>query len=268
VNYDISENPALWEGFVGYTHRQLKELTSKYGKIDVLWLDGGWVRPDNLGQDIRLGEAVEAIRATTQPHLIVCDRTVGGAYENIVTPEQSIPTAPLGVPWEACVTLGKYFSFHYEDVYKSAGEVVRILLQIVSCGGSLALNIPPRPDGALPPQALTTLHGLGRWLKAQGEGIYGSTASDLPPQENVRYTQVGETIYAYVLYGAVPSLARRLYLRNPGNVCAVRLLRTGESIPFAQEGDWLVADTTGVSMAGAEYAEGVGLHQIRKDDLP
>jgi alpha-L-fucosidase len=52
VNYDVHKHPGLWEEFVKYTHGQLKELTTNYGKIDVLWLDGGWVRPDNLGQDI------------------------------------------------------------------------------------------------------------------------------------------------------------------------------------------------------------------------
>jgi len=256
VNYDVFKDPALWESFVRYTHRQLQELTSRYGKIDVLWLDGGWVRPDNLGQDIRLAEAVEAIRATTQPHLIVCDRTVGGAYENIVTPEQSIPDEPLGVPWEACVTLGRYFSFHYDDEYKSTREVAHILLKIVSNGGSLALNVTPRPDGAIPPQALSVLSRLGRWLRIHGEGIYGSHSSALRSQENVRYTQVGETVYAYVMFNDNPHLPGRLFLRNPGGIQSVRLQRTGETIPFQQEGDWLIVDTSGVSMTGAEYADG------------
>ena len=86
VNYSIQEYPQLWDRFVSYTHRQLEELGSDYGKIDCLWLDGGWVNKDNLNQDIRLGEIVEKLRKGPQPHLIVCDRTVGGEYENIVTP--------------------------------------------------------------------------------------------------------------------------------------------------------------------------------------
>jgi alpha-L-fucosidase len=257
VNYDIQKYPKLWESFVRFTHNQLRELTARYGKIDVLWLDGGWVRPDS--QDIRLGEIAEEIRATTQPHLIVCDRTVGGAYENIVTPEQRIPDRPLGVPWEACVTLGKYFSFHYDDVYKTPREVVRLLLDIVSNGGSLALNLTLRPDGAVPPQALAVLTRLGGWLAKQGAGIYGSSASGLAPQESVRYTQAGDTQFAYRLYDEVPVLPRRTYLRRPGEVQSVRLLRTGEEIPFTPEGDWLVADTSGVPPTGAEFAEGFAL---------
>ena len=72
------------------------------------------MNPRTDGQDIRLGEVVEEIRATTQPHLICCDRTVGGPYENIVTPEQSIPPRPMNIPWETCMTLGRTFSFHYD----------------------------------------------------------------------------------------------------------------------------------------------------------
>ena len=75
VNYSVEEHPDLWERFVSYTHAQLEELGTRYGKIDCLWLDGGLVNPDNLGQDISLGEIVGKLRSTTQPHLIVCDRT-------------------------------------------------------------------------------------------------------------------------------------------------------------------------------------------------
>lgn len=95
VNYSIKEEPQLWDSFVDYTHRQLEELGTRYGKIDCLWLDGGWVNKDNLEQDIRLGEIVEKLRKGPQPHLIVCDRTVGGIYENIVTPEKQVPEEPL-----------------------------------------------------------------------------------------------------------------------------------------------------------------------------
>jgi alpha-L-fucosidase len=256
VNYDVTKYPEMWDDFVGYTHRQLLELCSRYGKIDVLWLDGGWVRPDNQCQDIRLGEVVQKIRREHQPHLIVCDRTVGGACENIVTPEQTIPASPLGVPWEACVTLGRYFSFHYEDEYKPAHEVVRLLLGIVSNGGSLALNITLRPDGAIPPRVLTVLSGLGGWMAAQGQGVYGSRPSPLAPHEDVLYTMVGTDTYAYRLYDGVPRLPRRLFLRNPGNVSSLRLLRTGQELAFELKGDWLAADTSGVPMINAEYAEG------------
>ena len=256
MNYDIKEHPELWEKFVQFTHRQLEELTTDYGKVDVLWLDGGQVAPRNQGQDIRLGEVVERIRSSTQPHLIVCDRTVGGKYENIVTPEQTIPSRPMDIPWEACITLGKSFSFHYDDEYRPAHEIAHILIDIVSKGGSLALNVTPRPDGAIPPQALAVLSKLGQWLSVHGEGIYNSTSAHLEPHHSgILYTKVAKRIYAFFKYNSIPRLPNRVFLYNRPNVQYVRLLRTNTSLPFTRDGDWIIVDTSEVSMLGAELAD-------------
>jgi alpha-L-fucosidase len=255
LNYDVFEYPDMWEEFVGYTHRQLIELTANYGKIDVLWLDGGWVRPDNLGQDIRLGEVVEKIRAESQPHLIVCDRTVGGPYENIVTPEQGIPDKPLHIPWEACITLGNHFSFHYEDEYKSAREVIHMFLDIVSKGGSLALNITLQPDGGIPHKAVTVLSQMGRWLNAHGEGIYHSVISPLAPHPNIVYTQANGRTYVFFLFDDTPHLPTRLFLRRSGNISEIRHVRTNSLIPFTIDGENLCIDTSEITMLGAEFAD-------------
>src|SRR5699024_10559018 len=110
VNYDISQHPDLWEKYVQFTHQQIRELCTNYGKIDVLWLDGGWVRPDNLDQDIRLGEIVEELLYTTQPHLIECKRTCGGEVDNCITPQKTVPDTALTVPLETCTTVRLKFS--------------------------------------------------------------------------------------------------------------------------------------------------------------
>lgn len=115
---------------------------------------------DNLDQDIRLGEIVEKLRKGPQPHLIVCDRTVGGIYENIVTPEKQVPEEPLFIPWETCTTVGEKFSFHYTDTFKSGRELVHLLLDVVSKGGNLALNLAPQPDGELPGRAVASLRDM------------------------------------------------------------------------------------------------------------
>ena len=121
------------------------------------------MRPDNLGQDIRLGEIVEEIRSSSQPHLIVSDRTCGGEYENFITPEKTVPETALSVPWETCTTVGKKFSFHYTDTFKSGHQLVLLLLDVVSKGGNLALNIAPQPDGELPAPAVRSLRDMGAW---------------------------------------------------------------------------------------------------------
>ncbi len=257
VNYDVKEHPEMWEKFVKYTHEQLTELTTNYGKIDVLWLDGGWVAPSNKGQDIRLGEIVDKIRSTTQPHLIVCDRTVGGEYENIITPEQTIPHEIINVPWESCITVGTGFAFQYDDDYKSGGQLVHLLLNVVSKGGNLALNLSPQPDGMLPRKGVASLHDLGSWLDVNGEGIYFTKAYQTTPDNKILYTKKEGSVYAFCLYGEVPKLLSKLHIQVNDNevVKEVKLLRTNQTIPFVQEGNKLILDTNCVNMTNARYSD-------------
>lgn len=196
-SYDPIEQPELWEKFVQFTHDQIMELMTGYGRIDVLWLDAGWVGKDT--QDIRLGEVVEKAR-DIQPWLITADRTVGGPYENFVTPEQTIPNRPLNIPWESCITMGTSFSFKYEDRYKSLRQIVHTLIEVVSKGGNLALNVGPQPDGRLPEGAIVRMKELGAWLKTYGEAIYGTRICEPYFQEGCAFTCKGETTYCFQLY--------------------------------------------------------------------
>lgn len=256
VNYDVTKYPELWEEFVQFVHRQLTELTTEYGKIDVLWLDGGWVRPDGFGQNIRLGEVVDKIRATTQPQMICCDRTVSGPYEDIITPEQGIPAEPIPVPWEACITLGRRFSFCYEDDYKSARQVVHILVDIVSKGGSLALNITPQPDGALPMKAVAVLKDFGRWMNQNGDGIYFTEIAPYPSEGQIAYTQKGNTTNLFWLYAEQAELPAEIVTAVQKKVSGVTLRRTGAAVGYHYNAEgFLVLETGAVSMDTAEYAD-------------
>lgn len=232
VNYNIDENPEIWEKFVQYTHSQITELMTEYGDIDCLWLDGGWVNPSNMGQDIRLGEIVEKMRASTQPGLISSDRTVGGEYENFITPEQSIPSEPILVPWESCITLGESFSFKYDSKYKTPREIIQILIDIVAKGGNLALNITPQPDGNLPQQGIRILEELGEFLKGFGEGIYKTRVCEPYVVDKYSFTKKGDCIYTFYSYDEEES-NNTIYL-IPINIepQSVRLLSTGESLEY------------------------------------
>lgn len=256
VNYDIQKYPELWASYVDFVHEQITELCTNYGKVDVLWLDGGWVRPDNRLQDIRLGEVVSKIRSSSQPHLIVCERTAGGIYENIITPEKTIPERVLPVPWETCIPLGDYFSFHYQDHYKSGQELVHMLLEVISKGGNLALNIPPQPDGALPVPAVQSLRELGQWLDIFGDGIYQTTVQAPYFENGLAYTKKGDKTYAFYLYNQFPRLPRRLILTAEQNIQRIVSLRTKEQLPFVQNDSRIEIDTTGFSMRNAFFAEG------------
>lgn len=260
VNYEISEHPELWKKFEEFTHQQILELGRNYGKIDVLWLDGGWVSKDNLDQDIHLEKVVENLRSTTQPHLIVCDRCVGGPYENIVTPEKQIPDQPLFIPWETCATVGDRFSFHYSDDFKTGRELVHMLLDVVSKGGNLALNIAPQPDGELPAPAVASIKDLGRWLTLFGDGIYES--SIIPPyfQERIKYTRKSGNIYAYYLYDEIPQLPHTLAFAIDADVQKVHSMRTGQSLSFECKNGQILLQTEELSLDSAFYAEGFVLN--------
>ncbi len=170
--YDIKAHPELWERFVRFTHAQMMELVRFYGRIDILWLDGGQVRPQN-GQDIRLGEVIQKAREL-QPWLLTVDRTVGGPYENYITPEQQIPDEVIDVPWESNLTIGTSFSYAFEDEYKSARTLLHLLIDVVAKGGNLALNIGAQPDGRLPCRAMEPALQMGAWLRENGQAIYGT----------------------------------------------------------------------------------------------
>lgn len=259
VNYDITAHPDLWEAYVRFTHQQLRELGTRYGPIDVLWLDGGWVRPDNLHQDIRLGEIVEELRAGPQPQMIVCDRTCGGEWENFITPEKTVPDTALTVPWETCTTVGEKFSFHYTDHFKSGRQLVHLLLEVVSKGGNLALNLAPQPDGALPAPAVRSLRELGSWLSVFGAGIYGTRICAPYGKDRLFFTRKDREIFVFYTYDEVPVLPRRLVLPLTEKVAAAQSMRTGLPLSCRPAEGGLLLDLEPLPAGGAFYAEGFRL---------
>ena len=107
-NFDTAKEPARWESFVKFTHNIIEEIVSRYGPIDILWLDGGQVKPPQ--QDINM-PAIAAMARQHQPGLIIVDRTVGGRYENYRTPEQKVPPKAMPYVWETCMTMGDQWSY-------------------------------------------------------------------------------------------------------------------------------------------------------------
>lgn len=197
-SYDPLEEPEEWERFVQFTQNQIKELGTNYGQIDIMWFDAGWVAKE-INQDIRLGEVIDEIRKY-QKGMLCADRTIGGAYENYVTPEQCVPDKPLNIPWESCITMGTSFSFKYEDTYKSPREVICMLVNIVAKGGNLALNVGPQPDGRLPEGAIKTMQGMGEWLNKFGQCIYGTRVCAPYKKDGVAFTQKEKEGKVYAIY--------------------------------------------------------------------
>ena len=213
VNYDPKKYPEKWNAFKEFTFNQIKELMSDYGKMDILWLDGGWVRPLSTvdknvdwqkgivyDQDIDM-KRIAAMGRSLQPGLIVVDRSVGGEFENYQTPEQQVPEKPLSFPWETCMTMGNSWSYVPNDHYKSAHDLIHLLIKIVSRGGNFLLNIGPGADGDWDTVAYSRLKQIGEWMKINGEGIYNSKPIAPYSSANIFFTQSkeGKNIYAFYL---------------------------------------------------------------------
>lgn len=195
VNYDIKAHPDWWKKYQEFTARQINELMTRYGSVDMLWLDGGWVKAPE--QDIRIDEIVDNARKV-QPGLIAVDRTVHGRNENYLTPELRIPPRQLPYPWESCITLTNRWGWWPNAPYKSARLVINMLSEITAKGGSLALAIGPKPDGEIEAEALPRLKEIGEWLKANGRAIYATRITPNYNSGKVWFTadKDGKTLYA------------------------------------------------------------------------
>ncbi|MBL1227467.1 alpha-L-fucosidase [Enterococcus sp. BWR-S5] len=195
ASYDPLEKPRKWQKYQQFVFSQLKEICSSYGDIDILWLDAGWVNSAN-NEYLAMDEIIPQLREK-QPQLIVVDRTIGGAYENYVTPERKVPDTLPEKVWESNIPLAKNWGYVPNDEYKSFEEILSLLIKIVSKGGNLLLGVGPKLDGTLPKEAVSLLAQLGDWLQIYGQGIYGTRKNSVSQIDHWYFTKKGQTIYAF-----------------------------------------------------------------------
>lgn len=196
-NYDIREDPQKWARFQQFTANQIEELMSDYGRVDVLWLDAGWVREPK--QDIKIDEIVSNARRK-QPGLIVADRTVPGRNENYQTPERKIPETQLTHPWESNIPLSGKWGWKPNAEYKSATWVINTLAEIVAKGGCFALGLGPGPDGTFDKEIHNILKKVGKWLKQNGNAIYATRTTPNYNYGNVWFTANKDEKILYAIY--------------------------------------------------------------------
>lgn len=209
--YDITKHPDRWKKFIDYTQNQINEITTEYGKIDILWLDGCWVLPKSAitpkvaefckypyDMDIDMKTIAERARKVN-PGMLVVDRWVQGEYENYLTPEQKTPEKALSVPWESCITMGGAWGWIPGDNYKSVRELVQLLVKIVAKGGNLLLGVGPKGTGEFEPAVYDRLTGMGKWLTINGEAIYDTYPVEPFQEGKIAYTAKSDKVI-YALY--------------------------------------------------------------------
>ena len=146
---------------------QVRELLTNYGPIGVMWFD----TPEVITPE-QSAELLELIRGL-QPDCIVNAR-IGNSLGDYGTPEQKIPKEIGAKPWETCMTLNGHWGYNKaDDDWKSTGSLIRNLIDIVSKGGNYLLNVGPTGEGIIPQPSVDRLSDIGKWLKTNGEAIYG-----------------------------------------------------------------------------------------------
>ena len=207
--------------YVDYLHKQVTELLSNYGPVDVLWWD--YSAQDFQGQEAwRAFDLMNLVRAK-QPAIIMNNRLfrsteagwsgmgtegyipqLDSKYGDFITPEQHIPATGMpGIDWETCMTLNTTWGFSEHDhAWKSDETLIRNLVDIASKGGNYLLNIGPKGDGSVPVESVKSMKAIGTWMKVNGESIYGTSASPfraLPwGRCTKKSTSGGVTLYLHV----------------------------------------------------------------------
>ena len=233
-NYKRESHPEWWQQYVGYTQRQLREITTRYGALDILWLDGGWVSGDEIGLDTILAEARQR-----HPGLLAVDRAVKGRNENYQTPERGIPEGQLLHPWESCIPLSNDWGWTPRPHYKSAQRVINTLAEATAKGGALLLGIGPKADGSIEPEVVSRLHEIGQWMRRNGAAIYATRPTPHYHEGNIWFTQSRDGRTRYAIYALPEGETLSATITWHGNlpVGKVTLLATGQALKTKHSGD-------------------------------
>ena len=205
-----------FDRYLDYMHGQVREICTNYGKIDLLWFDFSY--DDMVGEKWRATDLVKMVRSL-QPDVLIDNRleVSGEGFGSLLTenpsefagdfvsPEQIIPPEGIlnnkgePVPWEACITLNNNWGFAVHDHnWKSAKTVVRKLVECVSKGGNMLLNVGPDAKGRIPKESVKILTEVGNWMKDNSGSIYGCGISKLPSQPWGYVTESENDIFLHV----------------------------------------------------------------------
>jgi alpha-L-fucosidase len=241
-----AHGPPRMERYVADKLRpQLRELLTGYGRIGILWFDGEWEKTWTREHGEMLDDYVRAL----QPGIIVNNRVdkgrrgmqglteEGGFRGDYGTPEQEVPATGLGpgVDWESCMTMNDTWGFKTADGnWKSAGDLIRTLVDIASKGGNFLLNVGPTAAGRIPGESVDRLREIGKWMDLNGEAIRGTSASPFRLLPWGRVTAKGNRLYLHVFQAPVDGV-----LRLPLANAPLRAVTLGKEVEveYGRQGD-------------------------------
>lgn len=236
--------------YARYLHGQVHELLSEFGRIDQLWLDFSYPKPDGQGKGRDDWGSVELYRMIRelQPHVVLNDRMDLGEGWDAKTPEQFQPRQWVRVDgqpvvWEACQTFSGSWGYHRDEAtWKSPEQLIGMLIDTVSKGGNLLLNVGPTGRGEFDGRAVERLSAIGQWMRRHGRSIYGCTQAPAPfltpPDCRLTYNPQTRRLYVHVL--AWPFV--ELHLDGfEGRVAYAQLLNDASEIERKARPEWKLA---------------------------
>ncbi len=246
--------------YADYMRRQVTELLSDYGEIATLWFDFSY--PDRSykglpgkGRADWESEALLALVRELQPTIMVNNRLdLPDVPADFHTPEQFQPREWVrvnGEPvvWETCQTFSGSWGYHRdEQTWKSAAQLIEMLVNSVACGGNLLMNVGPTARGTFDDRALAALQVYAEWMRLHSRAIYGCTQSEFAAPPDCRLTQSGDRLYLHIFSWPF----RHLHLDGfAGKVAYAQLLSDGSEIGLLEPGkhsEWSIAETGGQTL--------------------
>ena len=231
-DYPEAEKKVFSKYFERKARPQVRELMEQY-RPAVMWFD----TPGNISR----AESEELLRMIHEidPNCIVNSR-VGNRLGDYAVEEQRVPEDGNPDPWETCMTMNRHWAYYIGDEdWKSPRMLIHNLIDIASKGGNYLLNVGPTDQGVIQQAAIDRLESMGAWLKVNGEGIHGTSASPIGQPAwgrcTRRETSDGVTLYLHVFEW--PQDGRLTVPAVKNDVVSASLLANGSALTTTSGGD-------------------------------
>ena len=183
------------ERYLEFMFGQIRELLTHYGKVDLIWFDGGWERPAAWWKPNELAAMIRSI----QPEILINDRLPWCG--DFATPEQAVPMTPPAGRWETCLTMNDSWGYNPGDTsYKSTRRLVHTVCEVAGKGGNLLLNVSPTGDGSLPSEQVERLEGMAAWMSRNSDSVHNTSPGLDPWQWYGSSTRHDNRIFCHMLW--------------------------------------------------------------------